>query len=61
MCKIEGINKDRKKTKGSGFFCELNNDKMPFKYALFTNHHVLDESSIDIGKTINLEYLELQR
>ena len=29
--------------KGSGFFCELD-ENFPIKYALFMNNHVLDES-----------------
>ena len=29
---------------------------MPFKYALFTNNHVLNESSIEKGKKINFDY-----
>ena len=58
ICKIEGKNKNGDKTSGSGFFCKLNDNMISFKYALFTNNHVLDESSFDIGKTIQLEYLE---
>jgi len=57
MCKIsfERINKDKlEKGKGTGFFCKLND--MPFKYALFTNNHILNESSIQKGKKINFEY-----
>ena len=29
---------------------------MPFKYALFTNNHILNESSIEKGKKIHFEY-----
>jgi len=57
MCKIsfERINKDKlEKGKGTGFFCKLSD--MPFKYALFTNNHILNESSIQKGKKINFEY-----
>ena len=61
MCKIkfrkytkEGINPG----KGTGFFCKLDNldylPNFPIKYALFTNHHVLDEDNIKMGK-INIE------
>ena len=50
MCKIESKTKDNKKKKGSGFFCKLDEYYFPFKYALFTNNHILDESNIDIGK-----------
>ena len=38
------------------FFCEI--DNFPIKYALFTNNHILNESSIEIGKKINFECLE---
>ena len=60
MCKIyyETIEKkELKEGKGSGFFCEFNNN-CPIKYALFTNNHILNKSSIDYGNTINFEYLE---
>ena len=60
ICKIESISKNGDKKKGSGFFCKLN-DNFPIKYALFTNNHILDESNIEIGKTIKLEYLENQK
>ena len=59
MCKILFENDKGEKGKGSGFFCEI--DNFPFKYALFTNNHVLNESNIEIGKTINIECLELQK
>jgi len=59
MCKISYETIDGEKGKGSGFFCEIDID-FPFKYALFTNNHVLDESNIEIGKTIYIECLELQ-
>ena len=59
MCKITFETLKGEKGKGSGFFCKI--DNFPIKYALFTNHHVLSESNIEIGKTINLEYLELQK
>ena len=58
MCKIESKTKDNQKTKGSGFFCKLDENFFPFKYALFTNNHILDESNIDIGKSIKFECLE---
>ena len=40
---------------GSGFFCEIpfKNKKMK---VLFTNNHVLNEESIQIGKTIKIIY-----
>ena len=59
MCKISFENDKGEKGKGSGFFCE--NDNFPIKYALFTNNHILNESSIQIGKKINFECLELQK
>ena len=42
MCKIESKTKDNKKKKGSGFFCKLDEYYFPFKYALFTNNHIID-------------------
>ena len=41
----------------SGFFCEINDDNIPFKKALFTNNHILEEKSIEINNEIELEYL----
>ena len=41
---------------GSGFFCMINDPNIDFKYALFTNNHVLDKESIKIGERISLEY-----
>ena len=35
--------------------------QLNIKYALFTNNHVLNESSIEIGKTIHFECLELRK
>ena len=61
MCKIENINKNGERQTGSGFFCKLNDNMISFKYALFTNNHVLDESSIDIGKKIQFEFFELKK
>ena len=61
MCKIKSTNKKGKKMTGSGFFCKLNDNFISFKYSLFTNNHIWDESSIDIGGTIKFEYLELQK
>ena len=59
MCKISFEIDNGKIGKGSGFFCEI--DNFPFKYALFTNNHLLNESSIEIGNTIRFECLELQK
>jgi len=58
MCKIESKTKDNKKRQGSGFFCKLDEYYFPFKYALFTNNHILDDSNIDIGKSIKFECLK---
>ena len=41
---------------GSGFFCMINDPNIDFKYALFTNNHVLDKENIKIGERISLEY-----
>ena len=57
MCKIESTSEKNEKKKGSGFFCKLG-DNFPIKYALFTNHHILDESNIEVGKTIKFECLK---
>ena len=54
MCKIYFETEKGGKGKGSGFFCEI--DNFPIKYALFTNNHILNESSIQKGKKINFEY-----
>ena len=54
MCKISYETLDKKQGKGSGFFCKF--DNFPIKYALFTNNHVLNESSIEIDKNIYFEY-----
>ena len=40
---------------GSGFFCEINDNNIPFKKALFTNNHILNKSSIAINKEIIFE------
>ena len=40
---------------GTGFFCEINDDNIPFKKALFTNNHVLNKESIKINKEIEFE------
>ena len=56
MCKIIIKNKNEIQY-GTGFFCEINDDKIPFKKALFTANHVLDENSIEFNKVIEIEYL----
>ena len=58
MCKINfQKEKDGKifNSSGTGFFCEINDDNIPFKKALFTNNHVLDKNSIKINKEIKFE------
>ena len=60
MCKISYETIDGKKGKGSGFFCEIDIN-FPFKYALFTNNHILDESNIEIGNIIHFEYLDFKK
>ena len=41
---------------GTGFFCEIDDDAIPFKKALFTNNHVLNKQSIEKNKEIGFEY-----
>ena len=40
MCKIEIRKITGEKGTGSGFFCKLSDENIPFKCALFTNNHV---------------------
>ena len=60
MCKIIYKNKEGKKSYGTGFFCEIN-ENFPIKKVLFTNNHILDEDSIEINKEIKFEYLNEER
>ena len=53
-CKIRNKNKI-----GTGFFCRINTEEIPFKLALFTNNHILDRDSIKIGKEIIFEHKNL--
>ena len=55
LCKIRV---EEEKLIGTGFFCEINDNNIPFKKALFTNNHVLNESYIKSNKIIELEYLK---
>ena len=57
MCKISFETMDGEVGKDSGFFWEIDKN-YSIKYALFSNNHILDESNIEIGKTIHLECLE---
>ena len=43
---------------GTGFFCEINDDDIPFKKALFTNNHILNEKSVNINKEIKFEHFK---
>ena len=59
MCKIkfERIENNKiKKGKGTGFFCEIENENFPIKYCLFTNNHVLNEANIEKNNIIKFEY-----
>ena len=56
MCKITFETLEGNTGKGSGFFCDLEGKDLPFKYALFTNNHVLNESNIEIGNSFDFEY-----
>ena len=57
ICKIKfEISEEGQTCLGIGFFCEINIDTIPFKTALFTNNHVLNEKSIDINKEIIFDY-----
>ena len=58
MCKIsfEKIENNKlQKGKGTGFFCKMYVN-FPFKYALFTNNHILNRTNTEIGSTIKFEY-----
>jgi len=56
ICKISFETEKGEKGKGTGFFCEI--DNFIIKYALFTNNHILNKSSIEIGKIIYFECLQ---
>ena len=61
MCKILFNNVSKKETKtwkGSGFISEMNIDNFPFKYALFTNNHILNKSSIELDSIIKFKDYE---
>ena len=58
MCKITCkivVNNQTLDAFGTGFFCEINDNNIPFKKALFTNNHILNKSSIAINKEIIFE------
>ena len=59
ICKIQYetlINNKIVKCFCTGFFCEINDINIPFRKALFTNNHVLDENKIKNNKQIEFEY-----
>ena len=61
MCKISFYNADKRETKAgkeSWFFCEMNIDNFPFKYALFMNNHILNKSSIESDSIIKIKDYE---
>ena len=60
MCKISYETLNGEIGIGSGFFCEIDIN-FPFKYALFTNNHILDESNIEIGNIIHFDCIEFQK
>ena len=47
ICRIYFQDKNLNPGKGTGFFCQLNEQSIPMKYALFTNNHVLNKSNIE--------------
>ena len=64
MCKIPCKIVENNQTKdafGTGFFCEINDNNIPFKKALFTNNHILNKSSIAINKEIIFENCDIEK
>ena len=61
MCKIyfeSTENNQLKIGKGTGFFCEIDDENIPIKYGLFTNNHILNESRIEVGSFINTKIFD---
>ena len=59
LCKIryEILEKGQTlKCLGTGFFCKIEDKNIPFRKALFTNNHILDENILKINKHIEIEY-----
>ena len=59
MCKIileKCEDNQIKKGKANGFFCEIEIEDCPIKYALFTSNHILNEDKIKPGNIIKIEY-----
>ena len=54
LCKIK---QNGKSSSDTGFFCELDDEDIDFKKALFTNNHILDETKLEINKEIEFEHL----
>ena len=57
MCKISKTKEHNQTIDGfgMGFFCEINDNNIPFKKVLFTNNHILNKNSIEINKEIIFE------
>jgi len=47
-----------RRSKRIGFFCQINDDAIPFKKALFTSSHILNIKRIDINKEIILNFVK---
>ena len=55
ICKIEYKNSEDKLCDATGFFCQIEDDEFPFKKALFTNNHVINDLNIKTSK-VNIKY-----
>ena len=55
ICRIIIYYLNNKGSSGTGFFCEIDDNNIPFKKALFTNNHILNKESIQVGKEIKFE------
>ena len=56
ICRIYFENEDYQPGKGTGFFCEIDEKKIPMKYGLFTNYHVLNPNNIE--KSIKIDIID---
>ena len=62
ICKIKfEISEKGQKELSIGFFCEINDESIPFKKALFTSSLILNNKNIDINKEIIFEYCEKEK
>ena len=62
ICKIKfEISVEGQKELSIGFFCEINDEAIPFKKALFTSSLILNNKIIDINKEIIFEYCEKEK